>query len=162
MDFMIMSTDSVPWVLTALGGATVLLIGWVFRLEMKLRSFTRGKSGASLEGTIGEILAHHSATEDFKKKHTAYLERVHQRLTNAARGIATIRYNALTGDTSGMQSFATAILSERGDGVVFSSIHSRAGTRMYAKPVVAFASEHELSQEEIDAIATARSRCEAC
>lgn len=162
MDFIAVNADSVPWIIAALGGTTILLIGWVLRLEIKLRAFTRGKSGASLEGTIGDILAHHNATEDFKKKHTAYLERVHQRLTNAARGIATIRFNALTGDTSGMQSFATAILSEKGDGVVFSSIHSRAGTRMYAKPVVGFASEHELNQEEIDAITAARSRCETC
>jgi hypothetical protein len=84
---------------------------------------------------------------------------LHDRLTRAARGIATIRYNVLSGDTSGKQSFATAIVTEEGNGVVISSMHSRNATRVYAKPVAQFASEHELSEEEVAAINASKSQC---
>ncbi len=79
-------------------------------------------------------------------------------LSDAVRGISVVRFNALSGDTSGKQSFAAAILSERGDGVVFSSLHARENARMYAKPVNNFVSEFELTDEEKQAIVEARKR----
>lgn len=49
--------------------------------------------------------------------------------------IALRRYNPYR-DTGGDQSFSVALLDGRGDGVVITSLHSRAGTRVFAKPVV--------------------------
>ena len=81
-------------------------------------------------------------------------------LSETMRGVSVVRFNALAGDTSGKQSFAAAILSEQGDGVVLSSMHARENARMYAKPLKKFTSEHELTDEEKRAIMEARKRYE--
>jgi hypothetical protein len=49
-----------------------------------------------------------------------------------------------------------ALLDDKGDGVVLTSINSRADARTYAKEVRAFASEAKLSPEEEEAIETLR------
>lgn len=159
--------------LTALGGSfeiiffaliavVVILLGWIVYLEMRLRRFMRGRSVGSLEDVMKELIDGFAAHDQQHQSARQHLTTIHERLANAPRGVATIRYNALAGNTSGRQSFATAIISERGDGVVISSIHSRDNTRVYAKPVAGFASEHELSEEEIAAINEARARCASC
>ena len=53
------------------------------------------------------------------------------------------------------QSFALAVLDERGDGFVVSSIFGRAESRLYAKPVKAGKSKYALSDEEEQAIVQA-------
>ena len=59
-------------------------------------------------------------------------------------------------NAGGQQSFATALVSEKGDGVVVSGIHSRDGVRVYAKPIERFESKRELSNEEHEAIRDAK------
>lgn len=63
-----------------------------------------------------------------------------------------IRFSAFA-DVGSDQSFALAMLDAKGNGAVLSSVHGRATTRMYAKPIVNFKSlRHELSKEEERAI----------
>ena len=62
-----------------------------------------------------------------------------------------MRFNPFE-DTGGNQSFALALLDGRGDGFVVSSLHARAGTRVYAKAIAAGSSEAALSDEEAEAL----------
>jgi len=67
-----------------------------------------------------------------------------------------IRYNPFS-DTGGNQSFALAILDEKGTGFVITSLHSREATRVFAKPVKEGKEvKYEFSKEEIQAILEAR------
>jgi len=75
--------------------------------------------------------------------------------TNEVPRIGFVRYNAFA-DTGSDLSFALALLSKRGDGVVVSSIWSREETRTYGKAVANFSSAQDASKEELDAIARAR------
>ncbi|TMG56281.1 MAG: DUF4446 family protein [Chloroflexi bacterium] len=65
--------------------------------------------------------------------------------------VGVVRFNPFA-DTGGDQSFAIALLDAEGNGVVLSSLHSRADTRIFAKQVLAGRSRHQLSDEEQDAI----------
>ena len=65
--------------------------------------------------------------------------------------IGLVRFNPFE-DTGGNQSFALALLDRNGDGFVVSSLHARAGTRVYAKAVAAGKSEAALSDEEAEAL----------
>jgi hypothetical protein len=67
-----------------------------------------------------------------------------------------VRYDAFE-DMGGRLSFSAALLDDHGDGLVITSINGRTETRTYAKPVSALASEHNLSDEEREAIAGAAS-----
>jgi hypothetical protein len=69
--------------------------------------------------------------------------------------VGFLRYNAFD-DVGSDQSYALALLSKDGDGVVLSSIYSREETRTYGKAVVKFQTAHEASAEELSAIAKAR------
>jgi hypothetical protein len=74
-----------------------------------------------------------------------------ERLTAAVQRVALIRYDAFE-DVGGRLSFTCALLDERGNGVVVTSINGRQDTRVYAKPVTRGTSDHNLSEEEVEAI----------
>ncbi|MEO9322448.1 DUF4446 family protein [Nocardioides sp. C4-1] len=71
------------------------------------------------------------------------------------RHLAVVRYDAHA-DTGGHLSWSLALLDDRGDGVVVSSIHGRSEARTYAKSVATWKSEQQLSPEESEAIGAAR------
>jgi hypothetical protein len=72
-------------------------------------------------------------------------------LRETLQHLAVVRYDAF-GDTGGKLSWSMALLDDNGDGVVLTSINSRADARTYAKEIRAFASEAKLSPEEEEAI----------
>lgn len=66
-----------------------------------------------------------------------------------------LRYNPYD-DTGGDQSFSVALLDEKSNGLVITSLHSRAGTRVFAKPVVKGKAEsYNFSKEEEEVIKVA-------
>jgi hypothetical protein len=77
--------------------------------------------------------------------------------SQAISRIGSVRFDAFE-DMGGRLSFSMALLDEAGDGVVITAINGRTDTRVYAKPVVGGTSRHNLSEEEVAAIAQARSR----
>ena len=74
----------------------------------------------------------------------------------AVQRVGLVRYNPFE-ETGGNQSFALAMTDANGDGVVISSLHARAGTRLYAKAVAAGRSDAALSAEEAEALRIALS-----
>lgn len=133
-------------------GLVLFLSCIVLWQQYRLSLFLRGKNGQNLEQTISAILGTREQELVHRNKTTAHLDVLSKKLAKTGLGVGTVRYSALSGDTSGRQSFATAFVSEEGDGVVISSIHSRDLTRVYAKPVEDFVSSFELSDEEKKAI----------
>lgn len=76
-------------------------------------------------------------------------------LAQALRHVAVVRYDAF-GDMGGRLSFSAAVIDDRGDGLVFSSIHARGESRTYAKGIVGGGSDATLTPEEQQALAAAR------
>jgi hypothetical protein len=66
-----------------------------------------------------------------------------------------VRYDAC-GDMGGWLSLSAAIIADRGDGLVISSIHARGESRTCAKGVVEGDREVTLTPEEPQALAGAR------
>jgi len=133
----------------------LLLVFWLWRrtrrLGRRIDALTRGEEGKDL----GEILDAHlnkvfavSNEVDELTVRTAVAE---ANLRRSFQRIGLIRFNPFE-DTGGNQSFALALLDANGDGIVFSSLHTRAGTRVYAKAVNGGRSETALSEEETQAV----------
>jgi hypothetical protein len=76
-------------------------------------------------------------------------------IAQALRHVAVVRYDAF-GDMGGRLSFSAAVIDDRGDGLVFSSIHARGESRTYAKGIVGGGSDATLTPEEQQALAAAR------
>jgi hypothetical protein len=68
--------------------------------------------------------------------------------------LADVRFNPFQ-DSGGDQSFALALLDQGGTGIVISSLHGRAESRIFAKQVTNGRSKHALSDEEQQAIRAA-------
>lgn len=77
-----------------------------------------------------------------------------EELGAAFQHLALVRYDAF-GDLGGGNSWSLALLDDRGDGVVLTSIHGRSEARSYAKSIAAWTSEQQLSGEEEQALQAA-------
>jgi len=131
--------------------AVVGLIRRSGRLGRRIDSLTQGSDNANLEKVLGghlERVRQVVRDMDVVAARTAIIERD---LQNALGRVGIVRFNPFE-DTGGNQSFALAIVDGRGDGFVVSSLHARAGTRVYAKEIAAGASEAALSAEESEAL----------
>jgi hypothetical protein len=129
----------------------------VSRLNQRINQITGGVEGGDLE----EILSHHLETVHQVARDLDELAARMAIVESAARHHFTkqglVRFNPFP-DTGGNQSFALVLLDESDDGVIVSSLHSRTGTRIYAKAVNAGKADTSLSTEEQEAIDEARSR----
>ena len=75
----------------------------------------------------------------------------------AIQRVGLVRFNPFE-DTGGNQSFALALIDASGTGFVLSSLHTRTGTRVYAKAVSDGRSDGALSEEEAEALRLAMAR----
>ncbi len=98
-----------------------------------------------------EVLA---VLEESKKRELTvnkYLNQLAKEGLRHTQRLELLRYNPY-GDTGGDQSFSIAILDGRGTGFVITSLHTRTGTRVYAKVVENGKSELKLSKEEEEVV----------
>ncbi len=138
----------------------VLLVLVVFlarqtgELRRRLDGLTRGSSGRSLDAVLDahldKVYAVAAELDDLSAR-SAVLEANGRR---SIQRVGLVRFNPFE-DTGGNQSFALALIDARGDGFVISSLHSRTGTRVYAKAVSDGRSDGALSDEEREALRTA-------
>jgi hypothetical protein len=136
------------------GFVCILLIVWIIRLEIKFRRLTAGKSG-NLEESIMILKDNQKEAEKFMSEMQKYLTDVEKRLQKSVQAVETVRFNAFDG-VGANQSFATALVNQHGDGVVFSSLYGRERTSIFSKPLKNHASEHGLSDEEKQAVKKAK------
>ncbi len=149
-----MSVDGLHILIYVLAGLVIVLIGWVVRLEIRLKNLLRGEAG-SIEETLKHLHRVLDGHQSWREKTDQSIGAMERRLRRSIQGVRTIRFNPFQ-DQGGNQSFATAFVNEDGDGVIISSLYSRDKVGVYAKPVKANDSEHELSDEEARALEEAR------
>jgi hypothetical protein len=130
-------------------GLIILLALWIIYLEIRLKRLLMGKDGKSLEDSIVKMKEGLNDYVLFKKDSMEYLKNIEARLKRSLQSVETVRFNPWKGTGSGgNQSFATAFMNERGDGVVISSLYSREHVSVFSKPIKKFQSEFEMSNEE--------------
>lgn len=84
---------------------------------------------------------------------SAGVKRTKSEVANSLRHIAVVRFDAFD-DQTGRTSFATAILTDAGDGIVISNLQGRTESQTFAKGVTSGHAKG-LSPEEIEAISYA-------
>jgi len=152
-----------PLTLTALAASALALI-WLVILQIRssrmIRRYQQLLGGVSA-GNLEEIMALHvgriNEHERGLKELNLGLDALDRVLQTAIQRVGLVRFNPFE-ETGGDQSFAIALLDQHGNGIVFSSLHNRAETRVYAKPVQDGRSEYTLSTEEEQALAQANAQ----
>ena len=151
-------TENLAAVLIVMAVAIVLLLVLVIMQSIRIgravdayRQLVRDGSGGSLDNVLR---AHVARVEEVRGRlgeiDAAQAELEHRSQTSIQH-VGLVRFNPFE-DTGSDQSFALALLDDRRNGVVISSLHGRTNTRLFAKPVEGGASNHALSDEEEQAI----------
>lgn len=137
----------------------IILTLWIVFLERRVKNLLAGPGSEHLGDTVKHLRGELETLQAFRVDIERYLQTVEVRLKKSIRGVETVRFNPFkgTGD-GGNQSFATALIDEEGNGVVISSIYARDRTSIFSKPIGQYASSHELSEEELDAISKAKAK----
>lgn len=131
----------------------IILIGWIVRLEIRIKRLLLGRDSKSLEDSIVETKKNIERLNRFENDSKEYFLSVEKRLKRSIQAVNTLRYNPFrgTGD-GGNQSFSTSFVSENGNGVVISSLYSRDRVSVFSKPLEKFTSTFELSEEEKESL----------
>lgn len=150
--------DNLALVVGLLGALIIGLAAVAFVQARRLRSATDayrslvsdGQGGSlqqTLDAHLGKVVEVGAQLERLSQLHE-YLE---VRSRGSLQHVGLVRFNPFE-DTGSDQSFAIALLDDRRDGIVLSSLHGRGQTRVFAKPVEGGESKHTLSDEEAQAI----------
>lgn len=143
------------WVSVLLGLAVfiwLILLTWWEQSNRNFLSRLFPKGEGDVRKKFEEVLG---AIKEFRQETSRLDQGVKKlqlgNLENVSR-VELLRYNPY-GDTGGDMSFSVALLSKKGDGIVLTSLHSRSGTRVYAKTVTSGKSvKYEFSKEEEEVI----------
>ena len=135
----------------AVGCGILIWLGVLTFLIINLRNFLKGlfpkDNSRDIRNKFKEVL---EAISGFEKNNQILENRLigfkKDSLDNFSKW-AVYKYNPYN-DTGGDQSFSLAILNGKMDGMVMTSLHSRASTRIYLKDIKSGRSELELSKEE--------------
>ena len=146
-----------------------LVVVWLVTLEWRLFRYTRtlravfaGRAGADLEQVLRDYLARMDRADQSFANYSRHNDEAFAALDGRMgalerqaplnlQHVGVIRFNPYA-DKGGDQSFAIAVLDDRGDGVVLNGLHARDFSRVYAKPVVGGNSTYKLTEEEKEAI----------
>jgi hypothetical protein len=131
---------------------------WNILIETRLKkererttNFFKGKKAENLEEVIAEIFKKQKNTEEKVHKALNRIKQLDKAALHSIQKVGVVRFNPFS-DIGSNQSFAIALLDQKDDGVVISSLHAKDGTRIYLKPIKHGESKYPLSKEEEEAI----------
>lgn len=125
----------------------IVILFYVVYLHTKINRFTRGENGASLEELIKKCVDSVAEIEERNELISKHALSLDDRVSHALRNAQTIRYKAFEANGSN-QSFSIALLNEKGNGVIISTLHARDRISTFAKPIEKYLSTHDLTDEE--------------
>ena len=134
--------------------AAVAVSGIALLGQRRVRASYRAFSQGSREDVLTLLQRHVEEVQGLRGDVAALREHgfgLRDMVAGCLSRVHTVRYDAFD-DMGGHLSFSSALLDEHGDGMVITAINGRTDTRIYAKPIKAGASRHNLSEEEDRAI----------
>jgi hypothetical protein len=141
--------------LAVLVGLMIYLALRLRRVENSYRNLTTGTNAGNLE----TVLEDHVRQVRLATNRVSELDVLAHRLEYASRShiqrLGFLRFNPFR-DSGGDQSFALVLADQDGNGAVISGLHGRDGSRVYAKPLAAWKSVYPLTDEEQQAIGSAK------
>ncbi len=99
---------------------------------------------------LSQNARHESLASDLEKAFSK-IENLENLCETTIRKVGVIRFNPFN-DMGGNQSFIIAMLDNKNDGFIISSLFVNDGNRVYTKAVKNGRSEHALSPQEIEAV----------
>ena len=141
----------------------LVLIIWIIILTVLLvqmmihyRRLTKNITKKDLKTALSEILNRANLSAKQIQELESTLNQARQQMKSHIQKLGFVRFYPFP-QTGGDQSFVLALLDEKDNGFVLSSLHSRDTTRFYAKTIKnAKGDGYQLSKEEKQAVAKAK------
>lgn len=136
-----------------IGALALLLAVWVWLRARRLSRLSafRPQMPADLQATVEREARRLDELTLRVQDLGGRMPTVEKQASASLQRVGVVRFNPFP-DTGGQQSFAVALLDSKGSGVVISSLHSRAATRVYLKQITQGRSESQLGDEEAEAL----------
>ena len=104
---------------------------------------------------LKEVVAYLNNLEKNFENLSGELKNLKKESNFAVQKVGIVRFNPFS-EVGSDQSFSVALLDKNDNGVAITSLYTREGNRVYAKPIKSGASEYLLSKEEKTAIEKAK------
>lgn len=127
------------------------------KLRRRYELMMSGSGVENLESLLIDLKVQLDSMEDDQKQQRDMLKSTVEKLQAVKGHVGLIRYNAF-GERGSDLSFSVAILDDRLDGVILTSIYNRENSYIYAKSLEQGDSKHSLSVEEKEAITLAKQK----
>lgn len=101
----------------------------------------------SLETLMRECVQSVAKIEERNEIISKHALTLNERVSHALRNAQTIRYKAFDANGSN-QSFSIALVNEKGNGVIITSLHAHDRISTFAKPIERYESVYDLTEEE--------------
>jgi hypothetical protein len=154
------TTNLMFWAIIV-GAAALLVSGYSLWQSRKLgrvyRAFFVGGQELDLEKILLHLNQRLKQTEAWQTQMETTVAQIKETGRGAVQKVGLIRFNPFA-DSGGNLSFCLALLNDRLDGVVITSIHGRQQNRIYAKNIQGGKHDGGLTEEEMAAIDLANSR----
>lgn len=145
------------FLLAALTLYSIFLSIYLYKAVSRLKKLTQGTNGQNLEQIMGRLID----KQETESKHISEISKnlvdLQKKSQDFYQKTSLIRFNPFE-EAGGDQSFVVAILNGQDTGFLISSMHSRSGTRVYAKSITLGKSANSLTKEEKEALEKARGR----
>ncbi|MFZ5968706.1 MAG: DUF4446 family protein [Bacillota bacterium] len=128
----------------------------ISKLDKKYKNLTQGMEDKNLEEIIYKYYERIDNADIKMNRLSKQLDTVEAKLLQTFCKMGIVKYNALQ-DVGGDISFSIALLDEKYNGVIITSLYVRGGNTVYAKPIKNGKSSLTLSAEELQALDRAKS-----
>jgi hypothetical protein len=156
-----LTVEQLSLAVAVVAGVALVCLLVTFALAMRLRRLKRDvrviRGNGEARDLVSTLGAWSRRLEELNKRVDGVggeQVRLAEFMRRALQRFHLVRYDAFE-DMGGRLSFSAALLDEEGSGLVITSINGRTETRTYAKPIRNLRSDHNLSEEEGEAIAGA-------
>ncbi|HVZ12334.1 MAG TPA: DUF4446 family protein [Patescibacteria group bacterium] len=149
-----LAPDFVAFFLTFLW--LVILTFFLITFRSTYSRMTKNGKKESIMGLMEDVLAKEEENKKTLDQLVSSYDKINRDGLSHIQKIGLVRFNPFK-DTGGDQSFILALVDAENTGVIISSLHTRTGTRWYAKGVVlGKGAEYDLSEDEERALKGAK------
>lgn len=127
------------------------LIYKVYKLNKRIDELLGNSRNMNLEGAIHDFYHEIKEAKQLFKRNDDFVHTIIDASDHFFCKMGLVHYNAFE-DTGGETSYVLCLLNKEKDGVLMNSLHSRNGTRVYAKEIKKGHYKGNLSTEELEAL----------
>ena len=135
----------------------LILTAWIAYLNFRFNRLVKSAHKDNIETSLTEIYSYLEKNHKQNIEITNHLKILDKKISVSPRGLGLVMFKAFDGMKSGgTNSFSLALLNERGDGAILSTLHSRERVNVYSKEIKGFKAQVLLTEEEEQALTKAQ------